>query len=169
MGRPLKIKESTTVDIGFNGVATLTAPVVPVTFDGTEYFGVVGGGAGGGIATATYPTIKCRVKVGANSEADGYIVRQKGSTKYLVSDGTNVGVCVLVDKADGALGNNEMNITFTNTDSTATTIARLTNRWALDYSGDRYLVNFFSDEGSQIKSGTAGVTVDLAIVESHTS
>ena len=169
MGRPLKIKETTTVDIGFNGVATLTAPVVPVTFDGTEYFGVVGGGAGGSIATATYPTIKCRVFIAGQSEADGYIIRQKGATKYLVSDGTNIGVCVLADEADGALSEGNMNITFTTGDSTATNIARLTNRWALDYSNNRYLVNFFSDEGSQIKSGTAGVTVDLAIVENYTS
>ena len=168
MGRPLKIKKSSTIDIGFNGVATLTAPVVPETFSGTEYFGVVGGNDGSG-ESATYPILKCRVRIAGQSEADGYIIRQKGSTTYLVSDGTNTGVCTLANQADGALSEGNMNITFTTGDSTATTIARLTNRWALDYSNNRYLINFFSDEGTQIKSGTAGVTVDLAIVENYTS
>jgi hypothetical protein len=172
MGRPLKIKEISEtpgpgVDIGFNGVDTLTAPVVsPLT--GDEYFGVVGGGAGGGIATIAYPTVKCRVKIGTNSEADGYIIRQKGATKYLVSDGTNTGICILANKADGALADGEMNIQLTAGDSTLVNIARLTNKFALDYSNNRYVVNFFGD-GSQIKSGTAGQAVTLGIVEQFVS
>jgi hypothetical protein len=168
MGRPLKIKETTTVDIGFNGVNTLTAPALPVGMSGTEYFGVVGGGAGGGIATIAYPTVKCRVKIGSNSEADGYIIRQKGATKYLVSDGTNTGVCILANKSDGALAANEMNIQLTAGDSTLINIARLTNKFALDYSNNRYVVNFF-DDGTQIKSGTAGQSVTLGIVEQFVS
>jgi hypothetical protein len=224
MGRPLKIKKSTTVDIGFNPFSTLTNPVYPsnpTTFDGTEYLGVVGG-ANANVATAAYPVVKCRAFItGTSAEDDAYIITQKGSTKYQVATitaindedmvagrayriltvgttdwatvgasdsnasvgdvftataagaGTGtvqaVGTCVLANQADGALSEGNMNITFTTGDSTATTVARLTNRWALDYSGNRYLVNFFSDEGTQIKSGTVGVTVDLAIVENYTS
>ena len=168
MGRPLKIKKTTSTDIGFNGVSTLTAPVVPVTLDGTEYFGVTGGS--NTVDSAAYPTLKCRVFVpGAGAEADGWIIRQKGSTKYLVTDGTNTGVCVLADQADGALTEGNMNITLSIGDSTAVNIARLTNRWALDYANQRYLANFFTDEGTQIKSGTAGVTVGLGIVENYNS
>jgi hypothetical protein len=172
MGRPLKIKMISEtpgpgVDIGFNGAGTLTAPVTtPLT--GDEYFGVVGGGAGGGIATIAYPTVKCRVKIGANAEADGYIIRQKGASKYLVSDGTNIGVCFLANKADDALAAGEMNIQLTAGDSTLVNIARLTNKYALDYSGTRYVVNFFGD-GSQIKSGTIGQAVTLGIVEQFVS
>jgi hypothetical protein len=171
MGRPLKIKMISEtpgpgVDIGFNGAGTLTAPATtPLT--GDEYFGVVGGG-GTGVATITYPTVKCRVKIGANAEADGFIVRQKGATKYLVSDGTNTGICILVNKADGALAANEMNLQLTSGDSTLVNVARLTNKFALDYSNNRYVVNFFGD-GSQIKSGTIGQAVPLGIVEQFVS
>ncbi len=182
MGRPLKIKKSTTSDIGFNAFSALTAPVVPTGFtpgSDTEYEGVVGGeGNGGGVATSTYPVVKCRVYITGQSEEDGWIVRQKGSTKYLVQ-GTSSGeqgVCTLADEADSALTEGNMNITFTLNDSTAVTIARLTNKFALDYSDNRYTVNFFTDEGTVTKSGAEGATfsnstgnLDLAIVENYTS
>jgi hypothetical protein len=171
MGRPLKIKMISEtpgpgVDIGFNGVGTLTAPVTaPLT--GDEYFGVVGGG-GSGVPTSDYPTVKCRVKIGSNNEADGFIIRQKGAIKYLVSDGTNTGICILVNKADDALAADEMNLQLTSGDSTLVNVARLTNKFALDYSNTRYVVNFFGD-GSQIKSGTIGQAVSLGIVEQFVS
>ena len=175
MGRPLKIKKSTTVDIGFNPFSVLTAPVVPTGFtpnSATEYEGVVGGvGNGGGVASATYPVVKCRVYITGQSEADGFILRQKGSTKYLVEDTSgNQGVCVLADEADGALSEGNMNITMSIGDSTAVNIAKLTNKFALDYSDNRYAVNFFTDEGTAIKSGSEpGVNLALSIVEKYTS
>jgi hypothetical protein len=88
MGRPLKIKKSTTSDIGFNPFASLTAPVVPspVFDNATEYLGVVGGS--NTVDTATYPTVKCRVFITGFAEEDGYIIRQKGSHKYLVGGTT---------------------------------------------------------------------------------
>jgi hypothetical protein len=93
MGRPLKINKaaqtgSTTltggIDIGFNALAGLTAPVLPSpVFDSaTEYLGVVGGS--NTVDTAAYPTVKCRVFITGFAEEDGYIIRQKGSHKYLV-------------------------------------------------------------------------------------
>ena len=84
MGRPLKIKKSTTTDIGFNALAGLTAPVLPSpVFDtDTEYLGVVGGS--NTVDTATYPTVKCLVFITGFAQEDGYIIRQKGSHKYLV-------------------------------------------------------------------------------------
>jgi len=176
MGRPLKIKKTTTKDIGFNAWDQLTNPVYGNDFTASEFLGVVGG-AHTGVATATYPVVKCRVKIGANAEADGWIIRQKGNTKYLVSDGTNTGVCVLVNKAQGALGNNEMNIAFFASDSSEILISKLTNKWAWDYSNVRYAVNFFTDESTQIKSGTTGQQntatqqniVGLAQIENYTS
>jgi hypothetical protein len=231
MGRPLKIKKSTTSDIGFNALDSLTNPVyptTPTTFGGTEYLGVVGG-ANASVATAAYPVVKCRAFV-VTAEDDAYIITQKGTTKYQVATvsavndedmvagrayriltvgdtnwaavggsisaavgdvftataagagtGTvqNVGTCVLANEADGALTLGNMNITFSTGDSTAQTISRLTNKFALDYSTPpvRYAVNFFSDEGFEVKSGTTGAVnvsgqqnrVDLAIVENYTS
>jgi len=89
-----------------------------------------------------------------------------------------VGTCVLANEADGALSSGNMNITFTTGDSTAQLISRLTNKFAQDYSVPkvRYVINFFSDEGTEIKSGAEADTfanttgqLDLAIVEKFTS
>jgi hypothetical protein len=95
MGRPLKIKKiiesaNPGVDIGFNGLLTLTNPVLPsAVFDtDTEYLGVVGGTQPPTLATATYPIVKVRVFVTGFAEADGFIIRQKGSRKFLVADAT---------------------------------------------------------------------------------
>jgi hypothetical protein len=233
MGRPLKIKKSTTSDIGFNALSSLTNPIYPsdpTTFDGTEYLGVVGG-ANANVASAAYPVVKCRAFItGTLAEDDAYIITQKGSTKYQVATasavndedmvvgqayriltvgttnwaavggsssaaigdvftataagaGTGtvqaVGTCILANEADTALTEGNMNITFSTGDSTAQLISRLTNRFALDYSTPavRYAVNFFSDEGYEVKSGTTGAVnasgqqnrVSLAIVENYTS
>jgi hypothetical protein len=98
MGRPLKIKKSTTSDIGFNPFASLTAPVVPspVFDNSTEYLGVVGGS--NTVDSATYPTVKCRVFITGFAEEDGYIIRQKGSHKYLVG-GTTARTALVADRA----------------------------------------------------------------------
>lgn len=184
MGRPLKIKktnETTTtgVDIGFNAFAALTAPVYPDTFNTDQFVGVVGGNdTGGTLATPAYPVVKCRVFITGASEADGYIIRQKGSIKYLVTDGTNTGVCTLANQAEGALTAGNMNISYSDDASSEVLISRLTNHYALDYSTPpvRYLANFFTDEGTMIKSGTTGQgntatqqnILDLVIVENYT-
>ncbi len=95
MGRPLKIKKiiegsDLGKDIGFNALASLIAPVLPSpVFDSaTEYLGVVGGTQPPTLATANYPIVKCRVFVTGFAEADGYIIRQKGSHKFMVADST---------------------------------------------------------------------------------
>jgi hypothetical protein len=232
MGRPLKIKKSTTSDIGFNPFSALTNPVYPsdpTTFDGTEYIGVVGG-ANASVASAAFPVVKCRAFI-VGAEDDAYIITQKGTTKYQVATVTavndedivagrayriltvgttnwaaigasdsnaavgdvftatgagsgtgtvqNVGTCVLANQADGSLTLGNMNISLSQGDSTAQLISKLTNKFALDYSVPpvRYLTNFFSDEGFEIKSGTTGAAnvtgqqnrVSLAIVENFTS
>jgi len=76
MGRPLKIKKITEasynsstganpgVDIGFNALTSLTAPVYPSsTWTGTEYLGVVGGVQPTTVASAAYPIVKCEVNI----------------------------------------------------------------------------------------------------------
>ena len=82
-----------------------------------------------------------------------------------------------------------MAITYTIGDSTATTISKLTNKFLLDWSGGsnyaatsvvndvRLAANFFTDEGTVIKSGTTGSNnvsgqqnlLDLGIVDNVTS
>ena len=261
MGRPLKIQKSSTgsgnggaavsVDLGFPNFGSLTAPVVNSadTLNTTEYLGVVGGAAPTDTPSATNPRIDVTVNITNPSGsgigvATGYIIRQKGSHKYLVGDATgvndgsfvvgqayqistvgtttnwtaagaptnfglgtiftatsvggsgngvafSVGVCVLDDDTTPAAG--LMAITFTVTDSTATTISKLTNKFLLDWTGGsnyaatsviadkRYATNFFTDEGTVIKSGTTAAAnsgtvsggqqnlLDLALVDKVTS
>jgi hypothetical protein len=260
MGRPLKIQKSSTgsgnggaavgVDLGFPNFGSLTAPVVNTanTLNTTEYLGVVGGAAPTDAPTTTNPRVDVTVNIANPSGsgigvAQGYVIRQKGSHKYLVGDVTgvndgsfvvgqayqivsvgttdwaaagapsnfgvgtiftatsvggagsgtanSVGVCVLDDDVTPAAG--LMAITFTIGDSTATTISKLTNKFLLDWTGGstyadtsviadkRYATNFFTDEGTVIKSGTTAAPntgtvtsgqqnlLDLAIVDNVTS
>lgn len=257
MGRPLKIQKTSTgsgnggaavgVDLGFPNFGSLTAPVVNTanTLNTTEYLGVVGGAAPTDAPTTTNPRVDVTVYItGAVAAAQGYIIRQKGSHKYLVGDVTSiadedltvglaymitsvgttdwvacgapanygvgtiftcttdagagtgtanlVGVCVLEDSATPS-AEGFMSITYTLGDSTATTISKLTNKFLLDWTGGstyaatsviadkRYATNFFTDEGTVIKSGTTGAVntgtvsagqqnlLDLALVDNVTS
>jgi hypothetical protein len=93
MGRPLKIKKSTTIDIGFNSFANLDpgTAVVPVGMTTTEFLGVVGG-SNASVATAAYPVVKVTANVNGQ-QGTAHIITQKGTTKYLVSgeDTVNAG------------------------------------------------------------------------------
>ena len=102
----------------------------------------------------TFFNIAINVQVAANAESEsGYILRQRSSRKFLVNDdkagtkttpsgsGTgNVSVCTLVDKASGALGENEMSIQGTLSDGTGTQvrIKKLYNRTCRDFNNNRY-------------------------------
>lgn len=84
MGRPLKIKKSTTIDIGFNSFGNLTASSVGSTsFTSSQFVGVVGG-ANASIATAGFPVVSCDANINGLGNTAAYIIRQKGATKYLV-------------------------------------------------------------------------------------
>ena len=114
MGRPLKIKKITEasynsntganpgVDIGFNALAYLTAPVLPsnVWDSTTEYLGVVGGVQPPTVASTNYPIVKCEVNItnSYSGQTPGLIIRQKGSRKFLVS--TTAGI----DPANAVIG-----------------------------------------------------------------
>ena len=90
MARPLKIAKSSTIDIGFPN-------------DGTSDNGFTGNGIGVVGGDNVSLNVLVRVKIGANVEADGYILRQKGKRKFLVTDGTNTGIGVLADSIDTEL------------------------------------------------------------------
>jgi hypothetical protein len=84
MGRPLKIKKSTTIDIGFNDFGNLTASSVGSTsFTSSQFVGVVGG-ANASIATSAYPVVACNANINGVGNTAAYIIRQKGATKFLV-------------------------------------------------------------------------------------
>ena len=257
MGRPLKIQKISTgsgnggasvgVDLGFPNFGSLTNPVKNSVGNMTnaQYLGVVGGAAPTDTPSATNPRVDVIVNIANPSGtglgvAQGYVIRQKGSHKYLVGDVTgvndgsflvgqayqistvgtttdwtaagapsnfglgtiftatsvggagdgaafSVGVCVLANDTTPAVG--LMAITYTNNDSTATPISKLTNKFLLDWAGGstyaatevvndvRFAANFFTDEGTVIKSGTTAVAnvsgqqnlLDVVIVDNVTS
>ena len=155
MGRPVKIKKSATIDAGFDNPT------------GGQFYGVVGGEDT--LSTYEFPVLKVRVKITGETEADGWIVRQKGASKYLVEDASgNTGVCVLANLADGALTDATMTITAQDSGSTEFRIKRMSNKYALDFSDDRYLINFFDVAASVTKSGgESTTTIELAQVDNY--
>lgn len=122
MGRPLKIAKSATIDTGYDNGAGL---------------GVVGGDTG--IATTQ---ILCRVKIGANPESDGYIIRQKGSKKYIVTDGTNTGICYLTNEPNGSLSESAMTVSATKLDTTTIRLAHFGDTYGTDFTGTGYFLTF---------------------------
>lgn len=260
MGRPLKIQKLSTgsgnggasvdVDLGYPNFGSLTVPVFnspTQTLNSTQYVGVVGGAAATDSPSATNPRVVVTVNItlatgSAAGSATGFIVRQKGSHKYLVGDATSltalavgnayqivvvgdtawttygapsnfavgtiftatadlgstgtgsvnlVGVCVLSDSGSPTSGN--MSIAYIDDTSSDVYISKLTNRFVLGWEGGsdyaaasvagdlRSLANFFTDEGTMIKSGTTGAAntgsisagqqnlLNLALVENTTS
>ena len=122
----------------------------------------------GALADGTNITINCQVA--SNSEsAVGYIIAQRSVNKFLVNDakdgtkqstggsGTgNVGVCTLVDKADGALGANEMSINGQLAASGGTVrIKKLFNRSCRDFNNNRYKWVIENDSTTSVMRLTA--------------
>lgn len=138
MGRPLKIAKydsyrSQLLDTGL--------PNDGLTDNGfsSSGVGVVGG------QTNTHGdnlNIKARVKIGTHAEADGFILRQKGKHKFLVTDGTNTDVCTLADSVNGSLANGTMTVTVTKADSSTHRLASLTNKWGVGFDATKYLLSF---------------------------
>lgn len=135
MGRPLKIAKFE--NQWFNNPANDDS--VPATY------GVVGGDT-----AINGPQISIRVRVAGQPERDGWIVRQKGSRKFLVSDSEgNVGICFLSDEDNGGLSHGEMTVTAEFADSTAVRLSRITNRWGIDFDGVKHILTF-NDPDSDI-------------------
>lgn len=102
-------------------------------------------------------TINCQVAANAES-AIGYILKQKSSRKFLVNDlktgtkttpsgaGTgNVGICTLVDKADGALDANEMSVQGQFASGAQVRLKKLYNRTCRDFNNTRYKYTISND------------------------
>jgi hypothetical protein len=121
MGRPIKTAKSSTVDTGY----------------GASQYGVVGGNSG-----IAGNQIACLVKIGTNAEAPGWIIRQKGARKFLVTDGTNTGVCALANSAPGALLDGEMTIEITKLDTTTANLAKFGTGFGVDFTGTGYYLTF---------------------------
>ena len=119
----------------------------PVKSDvnGVKVFGTYTGDAG----------IRCEAYIGSN-QTDVFIVKQKGSKRYLVQDtsSSTQAICKLVSGEPAAEG--EMRLSGyleTGADASVVRIAKLQKRTAIDFSGNRYtwrLGNFQDSTGDQI-------------------
>ena len=113
-------------------------------------------------------TVNC--KVGSNGvSAQGYILRQKGTKKFLVNDtkngtktatngsGTgNVSICTLVDKAPGSLAADEMSIQgYIVGDGDQVRIKKLYRKCCYDFNGVRYKWSVSNDSTVSILALTA--------------
>lgn len=97
--------------------------------------------------------IKVRAKVGANAEGDGFIVKQKGTKRFVVTVGANTGTCKLVNKDTGSLGANEMIINVINDSGQIVQVTKLFNRVAIIEDSVKVRWNFeanLSDGSIQI-------------------
>ena len=117
-----KIQKSATVNVGFDSTAVI--------------------GGTGGLTSISGNQIQVKAYPVGGSAANASILRQKGKSKFLVSDGTNVSVCTLVDKAVGSLAVGEMSITATPSVGGTFRIARITNKFVIDFSGNKYQWKF---------------------------
>lgn len=90
-----------------------------------------------------------------------------------------VGICTLSNEADSSLTAGNMTITMDIGDSSTTRVSKLTNKYALDWTGGdtyaatavvqriRYLANFFDQGETAIKSGTAQTNITLAQINRY--
>lgn len=84
--------------------------------------------------------IHCRVKIGDNPEADGTIIRQKSSRRFIVTDGKNKGNCTVSDLDENKLTANTMTLTVERQDGTLQRVEFLSNKFATDFNKNRFII-----------------------------
>lgn len=111
--------------------------------------------------TGSGDQIKVRAKVGTNPEGDGFIVKQRGSKKFKVNVGGNIGDCFLVDKNNGSLGPNEMTITVQTDDGSNVRAVKISAHRVSTAPGTSYAWTFdgsFNDGKVEMSEVETGVT-----------
>ncbi len=95
------------------------------------------------MGSAAGDQIKVRAKVGANAVGDGYLVSQKGTKKFKVNVGGDIGICTLVDKDSPDLLDDEMIINVLSDGEVWRRATKLYNRTAI-VAGQQIPWNFSS-------------------------
>jgi len=85
--------------------------------------------------------IKVQFNEGTGSKS-GWIVKQKASKRFLVTDGTVEGICSLVDKASGDLLEGEMSITVKDDAGVAKQVVKIAGRKVTVDTGESIAWNF---------------------------
>ncbi len=121
-----------------------------------RYFGTTASGGD----QSNEENLSVSVKVGANSATDlGIILSQRSETKFRVddaADGTgNEGVCTLVNKATGSLGDDEMSLQGFVDGGSATYIRKVQNRTMIDFDNNHYTWEIQDDSTTNVLVLTA--------------
>jgi len=101
------------------------------------------------------------VKVGSNSISNaGIILSQRSVNKFKVDDANdgsgNEGICTLVDKDAGALGDNEMNLLgYVGGTGDGVRVKKIYNRTCRDFSDNRYSWTLSDDSTASVMVLTA--------------
>ena len=101
------------------------------------------------------------VKVGVNSISNaGIILSQRSVNKFKVDDANdgsgNEGICTLVDKDAGALGDNEMNLLgYVGGTGDGVRVKKIFNRTCRDFSDNRYSWTLSDDSTASVMVLTA--------------
>jgi hypothetical protein len=92
----------------------------------------------------------------------GFVVRQKGKTKYLVQGATTgiVSTCFTANVANNSLVAGQMNIVGTKQDTTTVFLKTVNNYWAVDFAGEKYVASF--NGAALAPAGTIYEIIDVA-------
>ena len=105
----------------------------------------------------------------ANTQSvNGYIVKQLGSKKFRVTDGTVTEDCFLVDKASGALTAGDMTITVSDDAGNAKQVTKIAGRKVTLDTGESIAWNFSnstSDGAVEMEEAGGGVIAITAAVD----
>lgn len=113
-----------------------------------------------GTPTAGGSEIKVQFHNGTSSAA-GFIVSQKGSKRFLCSDGSNTAICTLVNKASAALAAGEMTITVDD-NGTPKQVTKISGRVAtLEGTGAKVKWDF-TGTGATVQVEEAGTDAALS-------
>lgn len=144
-----------------NGWATGTA----IALSDGRLVGYVANGAASTATTAVLTTNSLVAATGSSfnyaNDENGYIVRQKGKTKYLVKGLTTglVGACYTANVANAVLGPGQMTIIATYANTSTAYVQSLTNHGAEIYGGD----NTYANSSPSYSSFNAATAADTTV------
>lgn len=151
--------------VGTDFANTMTDGTVVTLADGTV-LGVIDDIANANATFATFAANAAASAAGvgyvyATNEA-GYVVRQKGKTKYLVTGSASglTGQCVTANVADASLAPGQMNIVGTLADANTVYLKTVNNHWASDFDGTKYVASFNGAASAPV--GTPYAIIDVA-------
>jgi len=130
----LKIAHVRTTNTDIHDATKLDQYFGPEIISGNHRGGV--GGAPVSVTTTGAPTIKVSFRTGG-ATYDGWIVAQKGSRKFRVTDGTHVATCILVNLNKAGLSVDGTMTILVTTTTGAFNASKISNKYVWDWNGTK--------------------------------